>query len=445
MANACFIFRRDLRIFDNTALIQATKKYKNIYCVFIMTPEQLKNDNEYKSQSAIQFMYESLKELSEKIFLNFFFGKPTSIIQKILKENSIQEIFVNQDYTWYSQQRDNDIKQICEKKNVIFTIHEDHLLNNVNDIQTTSGKYYSIFSPYYNKAKLNKIRKPENINHENFLKMKTNSKLEKLKQFFVENKISLIKGGRKEALKQFQDKKKDYKTKRDDLNYTTTLLSSYIKFGCVSIREVYYNFKGNETLIRQLYWHDFYSTLGFHEIEYSKQNSRIYQPKQNISWMNNDKWELWKQGKTGFPIVDACMRQLNSENYCHNRGRLIASGFIKFMFMDWKKAEKYYARNLRDYSPSANYYNWNWSMSFGPFSMPYFRVMNVMTQGKKHDPNAEYIKKWVPELKDIPSNDIHKWNEKDVYEKYSNLKYPKPCVDYKEQRDKTMKAYKSLF
>jgi deoxyribodipyrimidine photo-lyase len=443
MANACFIFRRDLRIFDNTALIEATKKYKKITCVFIMTPEQLKN-NIYKSESAIQFMYECLKELNQKIVLNFFYGKPTSIISKILKENpSIHEIYVNQDYTWYSQQRDNDIKQICEKKNVLFTSYEDHLLNNVNIVKTTNNKYYSIFTPYYKKAKSYKIKIPENVKHKNFIKIKTNSSLEKLKQFFVENKNPLIQGGRKEALKQFQDKKKDYKTKRDNLNYTTTLLSAFIKFGCVSIREVYYNFKGNETLTRQLYWHDFYTTLGFHEIEYSKQNSRIYQPKQNISWMNNDKWELWKQGKTGFPIVDACMRQLNSENYCHNRGRLIVSGFIKFMFMDWKQAEIYYAKQLRDYSPSANHYNWNWSMSFGPFSTPYFRIMNVFTQGKKHDPNGEYIKKWIPELKDVPAKDIHKWNE--TYKNHLNINYPKPIVDYNEQRDKTMKAYKKIF
>lgn len=443
-SNGCFIFRRDLRIFDNTALIEATKKYKSVYCIFIMTPEQLK-DNEYKSESAIKFMYESLKELNKKIVLNFFYGAPHKVLEKILKENkTIKEVFVNQDYTFYSQQRDEKLKQICEKRNVLFSSFEDIVLNSVHKIKTTSGKYYSIFTPYYIKAKQEKIKQPEEVKHKNFLKIKTNSSLEKLKQFYQENN-NLITGGRSEGLKILNNSFNDYKTKRDDLNYNTTHLSAYIKFGCLSIREVYYAFKDNETLVRQLYWHDFYTTLGFHEIDVSKKGSRIYQPLQKIKWMNDDKWELWKRGKTGFPIVDACMRQLNSENYCHNRGRLIASGFIKFMFMDWKKAERYYAQHLRDYSPIVNCFNWNWSMSFGPFSTPYFRIMNVWIQGKKHDKDAEYIKRWVPELKDIPAKDIHKWNEEKIRNKYSNVNYPKPCVNYGEQREKTMKVYKEIF
>ncbi len=444
-SNCCFIFRRDLRLFDNTALIEATKKYNAVYCIFIMTPEQLKNTNEYKSNSAIQFMYESLKELNEEIVLNIFYGNPHKILEKILKENkTIKEIFVNEDYTWYSQQRDAKLKLVCQKRNILFSSYEDIVLNSVRKIKTTNGKYYSIFTPYYNKAKKEKIRQLENVNHRNFLKMETNSSLEKLKEFFNKKDYeTMIQGGRNQGLKHMHKKTLlDYKLKRDNLNYQTTLLSAYIKFGCISIREVYYAFKKNETLIRQLYWHDFYTTLGYHEIEFSKKGSRNYQPKENIEWMNEDKWNIWKEGKTGFPIVDACMRQLNTENYCHNRGRLIASGFIKFMFMDWKKAEMYYANQLRDYSPIANCFNWNWSMSFGSFSTPYFRIMNVFIQGKKYDKDAEYIKKWVPELKDVLAKDIHKWNE--TYKNYPNINYPKPCVEYKNQRDKTMNEYKKL-
>lgn len=440
----CFIFRRDLRIMDNTALVEATNKYKKVYCIFIMTPNQLTKKNEYKSDSAIQFMYESLKELNEKIVLNVYFGNPKKILEIVLKQKSeIKEVFVNQDYTFYSQKRDDSLKQICNKRNVLFSSFEDIVLNSVDTIKTTTGKHYSVFTPYYNNAKKIKVKFPRKVKHSNFGKLETNSSLEKLKQFFVENKNPMIKGGRMDGLRRLNVKKLvDYKSKRDNLNYETSWLSAYIKFGCVSIREVYHEFKNNETLTRQLYWHDFYTTLGFHEIEYSKKGSRIHQPKQHISWLNRDKFKLWKDGKTGFPIVDATMRQLNAENYCHNRGRLIASGFIKFMFMDWKQAEIYYARKLRDYSPSSNYYNWNWSMSFGPFSTPYFRIMNVFIQGKKHDPNAEYIKRWIPELKDVPVKDIHKWNV--MYKNYS-VDYPKPCVNYEEQRNKTMKRYKEIF
>lgn len=439
-SNGCFIFRRDLRTFDNTALIEATKMYKRVYCIFIMTPEQLES-NVYKSNSAVQFMYESLQELQKEIVLNFFFGNPGQILNKILKKQpDIKHVFVNRDYTFYAEKRDEELKKICTKSNILFSRFEDYLLNNVNQVKTTTNTYYSIFTPYYNKAKTFKIRIPSDIKHQNFLQIPYAIELDKLKQFFTTNPYPLIKGGRKSGLKQMTHKN-DYKDNRNILQYETTLLSAYIKFGCLSIREVYHFYKNNQLLIRQLYWHDFYTTLGFHEINYSKMNSRIYQPKK-ISWLNRDKWDKWKNGQTGFPIVDATMRQLNYENYCHNRGRLIASGFIKFMFMDWKKAELYYAQKLRDYSVPVNHYNWNWAMSFGPFSTPYFRIMNVFTQGKNYDKNAEYIKKWVPELKTVPARDIHKWNK--VYSKYPNIDYPPPCVDYKIQRIKTLKLYKDI-
>lgn len=435
--SALFIFRRDLRLVDNTALIAATEKYKDVKCCFIMTPEQLQKNN-YKSDAAVQFMYESLHELKDNI--TFFFGKPEQVLNKILKQNKTIEVFVNQDYTLYAKKRDEKLEKVCKQNNVLFSSHEDHMMHPYGAIKTKQNKIYSIFTPYYNTAKELKVPLPKKTKHKNFSKLSGGVSLDKLKDFFQHNPKPLIQGGRKQALKAMKKNFDDYSKNRDKLTYSTTLLSAYIKFGCVSIREVYHRYKSVEPLARQLYWHDFYTTLGHRDIEFTEK--RIYQPKQNISWQNQQHLKAWKEGKTGFPVVDATMRQLKHENYCHNRGRLIASGWIKFMFIDWRKAEQHYAQNLRDYSPYANYYNWCWAMSFGPFSTPYFRIMNVFAQGKKHDPDCEYIKKWVPELINVETKHIHEW---DKFHNLYDIDYPAPVVDYKEQREKTKKAYKSLF
>lgn len=408
-----------------------------------MTPEQLKNNN-FKSDSAVQFMYESLEDLKMQLNnkLHFLYGNPHKSLKQFF--NSIDfkfdNVYVTKDYSFYSQQRDEKLKQLCIKNNINFISIEDHMLNNYGTIKTTTNDIYSKFTPYYNKASSQKIKQPQSFNY--LEKIKTISfknfvDLDFIKQFFIYKSTNII-GGRNNGLKQLkQFNSKLYDSDRNNMIKHTSQLSSYIKFGCVSIREVYHKFKTNELFIRQLFWHDFYTTLGHKDINFTQE--RLYQPN-GIKWLNNTFWNDWKNGTTGHPIVDAAMRQLNTENYCHNRGRLIASGFIKFMFMDWKIAEQYYAQNLRDYSPYANHYNWNWSMSFGPFSTPYFRIMNVWIQSKKYDKDCEYIKKWIPELKDVPNEHIHKWYQ--YHNNYKNINYPKPIVDYKKQREICLENYK---
>jgi deoxyribodipyrimidine photo-lyase len=443
MTKSLFIFRRDLRLEDNTSLIECCKNSDKVYCVFIMTPEQLKN-NTYKSDASVQFMYESLKDLKNQLNskINFYYGKPYDVVNKII-QNNFDTVYVTKDYTFYSRERDEQIKTICDKNNVNFISIEDHMLNDYGSVKTTNGRIYSIFTPYYNKAIKNKVSHAQQFNYYNKIKSFTDKQqvpLDYLTKFFT-GKFSDYQGGRRNALSHFRVDLSDYSDNRNSLSYETSRLSAYIKYGCVSIREVYHKFNDNEMFIRQLYWHDFYTTLGHKDIEFTQ--NRIYQPKKNIRWLNDKYWKEWKDGYTGFPIVDATMKQLKTENYCHNRGRLIASGFIKFMFMDWKVAEQYYATQLRDYSPYSNYYNWNWSLSFGPFSTPYFRIMNVWSQGKKADKDCIYIKKWLPELKNVDNKHIHDWEN--YHHLYDNIKYPKPIVNYKEQREKCLKKYKKIF
>ena len=251
-------------------------------------------------------------------------------------------------------------------------------------------------------------------------------------------------GGRKNGLVILKKIKnfKNYDNKRNLLTYETTKLSAYIKFGCVSIREVFKAIKktGSKDLIRQLYWRDFYYNILFFfphvfgnalKTKYSK-----------IIWPNNKSYfEKWKKGKTGFPVIDACMRQLNTTGFMHNRGRLIVSNFlIKLLLIDWQKGEKYFAQKLVDYDPAVNNGNWQWSASTGADSQPYFRIFNPWLQSKKFDKDCKFIKKWIPELQEVKATDIHKWDTK--YQVYNGIKYPEPIINYKKMRVLCLALYK---
>jgi deoxyribodipyrimidine photo-lyase len=442
-----FIFRRDLRLHDNIGLLNALKSSKFVIPVFIFTPEQVKS-NRYKSNSAIQFMITSLLELNESLKkkrskLYTFYGKPSQVIKSL---KNIDAVFVNKDYTPYSTKRDNKIKKMCKKHNIKFITYEDILLNPAGSIRTGEGNVYTKFTPYHNKAKKIKINKPIKNNHSNYYKgaikiYKNYNKLYKYDDFVS------VQGGRKNAIKILRSMKKfkQYNKKRNMLTWKTTHLSAYIKFGCVSIREVYHYFKKHLTstndLFKQLYWRDFYYNISYyypHAFGYSMKKKY-----DKIKWNINQTWfNKWCKGNTGYPIVDAAMRELNQSNFMHNRGRLIVSNFlIKLMGIDWRKGEKYFAQNLVDYDPCVNNGNWQWSASSGADSQPYFRIFNPWSQAEKHDPNCEYIKKWIPELKDVPNDDIHKWY--DNYKKYNV--YVKPVLDYKKQRMKIIKMYKKVF
>lgn len=453
-----FIFRRDLRLYDNTALIKSLKESEKVNCIFIFTPEQLKN-NPYKSDSCVQFMIESLLDLKKQLQnqngdLYFYYGKPDKVIDKIIKSNNpkmnIGAIYVNRDYTPYSIKRDTLIQNICQKNNVDFISCHDLTLNPICNIKTGSNTIYTKFTPYFNKAKKVTINKPLENNHKNYCKCICKHIFKgDIKQFYKENKNILHHGGRTLGLKQLNlvNQQKMYNKKRDCLNYNTTQLSAYIKFGCLSIREVYYQFKNKlgdkNDLIKQLYWRDFFLNIIY---EYPRVLAKNLKPKyDNIKWVNNNNWfNKWCKGLTGFPIVDACMRQMNETGYMHNRGRLIVSNFlIKIMLIDWRKGEKYFAQTLYDYDVANNNGGWSWSSGGGADSQPYFRVFNPWLQSKKFDPKGIFIKKWIPELKDVDSKDLHKWDEK--CGNYNNIKYPDPILDYKVQKKKAMEMYKKIF
>jgi deoxyribodipyrimidine photo-lyase len=261
----------------------------------------------------------------------------------------------------------------------------------------------------------------------------------------------MVTGGRTNALQMLHrglSTQVKYDETRDFLRNSTTGLSAAIKFGCISIREVYHTFfaKYGRTfgLIRELIWREFFAHV-LHNFPEVLDGS--YQPKlRRIKWRTGSRaisdLKAWKEGRTGFPIVDACMRQLNTSGYMHNRGRMIVANFlIKTLLIDWRLGEQYFAQKLTDYDPASNNGNWQGISGTGVDMKPYFRDMNPWIQSAKFDQDAIFIKQWVPELKDVLPKDIHKWDTACNLEKYNDIHYPSPIVDYAIQKEKMLVMY----
>ena len=439
-----FIFRRDYRIDDNTTLIKSVTNNK-ILPIFIFTPEQIKN-NIYKSDNAIQFIIESLKDLDKQFKkfnsrLHIFFGDNLEILNKINAISKINKIYFNKDYSKYAKKRDQIIS-----KHYNTEIYEDYLLHNMGTLLKKDGSMYKVFTPFYNNSKKYDIEKPNrfNFNKNMFIKQKFTFeiKLNDIGKYYNFNKNIFLKGGRLEAINRLNSVNlNNYNLTRNTPSKETSYLSSYIKFGCVSIREVYFQFKqkysSDNQIFSQLYWREFYYyVINYNPDILSKPFNKKYS---KIKWDNNKNYlQAWKDGNTGFPFVDAFMRQLNETGYMPNRGRLLVSNFlIKLLLIDWKQGEKYFAQKLIDYDPAVNNGNWQWVSGTGVDYQPSFRILNPWTQIQKYDPECEYIKKWLPELKNISKKEIINWYKLcDNYDIYS-----KPIVNYEDARKRGLEIY----
>jgi len=459
-----FIFRRDYRLNDNIGLLEALAKSIEVIPIFIFTPEQLVN-NPYKSDNAVQFMIESLEDLDEQLKnkgsrLFYFFGKPNEVLTKVIKSANADAVFVNRDYTPYSKKRDESLEKVCEKNKATFHSYEDVLLHPVGSIRTGSDEIYTKFTPYWNKASKVKVVDIKTNKYDNYFsgrkKIVGEFKGNKAK-FYKYNENLAVRGGRDNALKILNhiDAFKKYNEERNILSKQTTRLSAYIKFGCVSIREVYHKMKDKlgmkNDLIKQLHWREFYYNIGEFNTDILEKKKNFKKAYDKIPWITYDKatdkqkeqWKAWCEGKTGFASVDSAMRELVHTGFLHGRGRLIVSSFlIKNMFFHWKEGEKFFAQYLVDYDWIVNggVGNWSWMAGSGADSTPYFRILSPIIQGKTKDPECEYIKQWLPELKDVPNEHVHEWYK--YYHLYPNVNYPKPVLDYSSSAKKTIEKYK---
>jgi deoxyribodipyrimidine photo-lyase len=455
-----YIFHRDFRISDNIALNNAGFVCNKLYTCFIFTPEQVTN-NKYKSDNSVQFMIESLNDLAADIKKNSgellcFYGTQTIILKQLIEELKITHLFFNDDYSPYAIQRDNEAKQLCNKLQIECQTYPDYYLYEPGTVLVESSKNaYKKYTPFYNAVLNNRVSKPINVT--SFPFSTTNKKLkykitlkDAMKQFVNVNDNILVRGGRLYAQEKLENallKQRDYESTRDFFTTKTTHLSAYIKFGCVSIREVYHAFKKkfglNHGLIRELIWREFFAHVLYC---YPEVVGKSYQTKfRSLNWSQSKvNVEKWKTGITGFPLVDACMREMNTTGYMHNRGRMTTASFlIKTLLIDWRVGEQYFAQQLTDYDIASNNGNWQGISGTGVDMKPYFRDMNPWIQSYKFDINAEYIKKWVPELEKVDASDIHNWNETYNNPKYKDVNYPKPIVDYSKQKEKMLEMYKS--
>ncbi|MEM3347759.1 MAG: deoxyribodipyrimidine photo-lyase [Metallosphaera sp.] len=421
-----FLFRRDLRLEDNTCLIKALRECDEVVPLFIIDPRQVE-DNPYKSPFAIGFMIDSLLELDQDLKtvgsrLHLLKGFPEEIIPKI----NADAVYMNEDYTPFSRQRDERIKEKVKGKLVTC---EDLLLTEKR-LFLKEGKPYSVFTRFYVDVKDKPVRRPEVNNLKNYGEMKDITDVKLLENLHFQR--SSFKGGRRAALDALNRAQTiDYSLRNFPGLPGTTRLSPYLKFGVLSPREVYYSV--NEEIRRQLYWRDFFTLLAYYNpYVFGHAYKREYDC---VPWVNDTNlFNAWTQGKTGYPIVDAGMRELNNTGFMHNRTRMITAFFlVKVLHVDWRWGEKYFATKLVDYDPSVNNGNWQWVASTGVDRM--FRIFNPWLQQKKFDPEAVYIKEWVPELRDLSPADIH-----NVYALNVDG-YPKPIVNYLEEVRKAREYY----
>jgi len=446
-----FIFRKDLRLTDNLGLINLSNVCSQIIPIFILDNNQINKteDNKYyRSNNAIQFMCESIIDLNQQLNnkLNLYKGDPIIVLNKIINTiyNNYDEIIIsyNMDYTKYALLRDNEINNIIEKYNKIKLLKEENDISLIpfpNMIKSDNTPYMVFGAFYKNAIKINVNNIIQNkfkkyIKLDNITNISYN--INKLDKLYIKNNYIAQHGGRTIALAKINNKDiyKNYSNNRDLLTFKTYEISAALNFGCLSVREFYHIIKYNITIKKQLYWRDFYSCILRYSPNANSYNKFIDSRFNTVKWENSYKyWELLINSQTGYLIIDAAMRELIKTGYIGNRTRLLLGTFwIKYLLIN-PLHSKYgsqvgFSYYLVDCNTSQNKLNHQWFTDLdlsgrrfskkgcNPLTGRMMRIDNEVI--KKFDPNCEYIKKWLPELKNIPNKELYKWDE-NIQKKYN--------------------------
>ena len=423
-----FWFRRDLRIDDNPGLYEALANSKNVIPIFIFDTNII--DNLASDDNRIKFIWHSLSLLNERLkeigsTLLVFKGNPLEVFKKIILKYRLTSVYVNRDYEKYSIKRDKEINTFLNENKIAFNASKDHVFFEPNEILKSDGTPYTVFTPYskkwFEKFYCEKLPQYQIKNLvDNFFKTNYEPIMSLREIGFSNDKIEFEKFNLGDELI------KNYNSKRDFpyLN-STSKIGPYLRFGLISVREVAKKTIGkkfDQSFLRQLIWRDFYIQIFFHFPDSENENFKPAYDK--IIWLNEEeKFEKWCAGETGYPIVDAGMKELNATGFMHNRVRMIASSFLcKHLLIHWKKGESYFAKKLLDYEMASNVGNWQWVAGTGVDAAPYFRLFNPEIQMKKFDPQKVYIKKWLP--------------------KYDPENYLEPIIDHNYARERCLNAYK---
>lgn len=418
-------FRRDLRLGDNAALAAATRQEYPVKCVFIFDT-QILEELPCKDRR-INFIYRQLQDLQHKLQelgsnLFVYKGKPLEVWQELCEDNSLKAVFTNTDYEPYAIRRDVEVAKLLNKKGVLFHTYKDQVIFEKNELLTQTGKPYSVYTPYSNTWKQNLSEASLQFHYvkPNFFKQEP-GKMPTLKSLgFEDVDFKAFPIQLPIALANDYAESRDYPSED-----STSHLSTALRFGTLSIRELVRYARGtNEIFLNELIWREFFMQILWH---YPSVVLKSFRTKyEAINWRNDEKeFAAWCAGKTGYPIVDAGMRELNETGYMHNRVRMITASFlVKHLLIDWRWGEAYFAEKLLDYDLAANNGNWQWVAGCGTDAAPYFRIFNPESQQKKFDKHFSYVKDWVPE--------------------YGTDKYPEPIVAHKFARERCLRAYKEV-
>ncbi len=451
---ALFIFRRDLRLEDNIGLLFALENAHEVVLAFIFTPEQITH-NPYRSDHCLQFMIESLTDLERALEakggkLYLFYAEPENAVTQCIKKLHVDAVIVNRDYTPYSIERDRKIESACNKLGASFNSFDDALLQPPERTLKADGKPYMVFTPFYRNASRMDVPIPRKNRYRNYFSgpVPFASSRELYKKVLPKHTLKPL-GGRERALEILKSMKSfsSYASARDfPAESATTNLSPHLKFTTCSSREIYWAvFKelgSSSEIIRSLYWRDFFTSIAYH---FPRVFSGTFYPKFNqLRWSGDENaFKMWCEGNTGFPIVDAGMREMNNTGFMQNRVRMIVASFlIKDLHIDWRWGEKYFAQRLIDYDPAVNNGNWQWCASTGCDAQPYFRIFNPWRQTKRFDPECVYIKRWVPELALLPAKTILNWDLPKHHQQYGT--YRTPMIDHSQQSTLTLASYKGV-
>ena len=422
-----FWFRRDLRLEDNVGLFHSLNSDKEVLPIFIFDDwilSQLPKDD-----ARVTFIHQQLEKIQKQLqeigkSLAVFHGKPLEVFKKLISENKIHTVFTNNDYEPYARKRDLDLYQIFKENNIEFKTSKDQVIFEKSEVVKDDGTPYVVYTPYSNKWKENFKRiQLIHYNSEDYLNKIVLHAYPFLNLSDIGFETSNIKVTPFDVSNSLID---NYEATRNfpSLN-KTSYLGIYLRFGVVSIRKMISKAieSNNETFFKELIWREFFMQILWHFPHTTKSSFR---PKYDeIKWENNEElFKKWCEGKTGYPFVDAGMRELNKTGHMHNRVRMITASFLcKHLLIDWRWGETYFAQNLLDYEQASNVGNWQWAAGSGVDAAPYFRIFNPTEQVKKFDKDLKYIKKWIPELE--------------------TSHYPKPIVEHKEAREKCLQVYKA--
>lgn len=421
-----FWFRRDLRLHDNAGLYYALKGTNPVLGLFIFDKEIL-DELEDKDDARVTFIYQTVANLKQELeshgsSLLIKYDKPVDAWKEVLSKYQIAEVFTNIDYEPYAKQRDGAIGSLLKKHEIPFRLFKDQVIFNKEEVTKDNGEPYTMFTPY-------KRTWLKNLTPFYLKSYPTKKYLKNLYETEPLKNITLSEMGFEESRQEFPDTEykniiNDYARDRDyPAKPGTSRIGMYLRFGTVSIRDLAREAQKHEqTWLSELIWREFYMmSLDF----FPDTLHKAYRPEfDRINWRNNEhEFKAWCEGKTGYPLVDAGMRQLNTTGFMHNRVRMVTASFlVKHLLIYWRWGEHYFASLLLDYEAASNIGNWQWVAGSGTDTMPYFRIFNPEAQLKKFDPKLEYIKKWVPE--------------------YGTNQYPEPIVDNHEARERCLKAYK---